>query len=208
MKMNKFSHSLTDTPITIILLIALIITYLLPWISSASVGLTLNGYDLAEWTSLHPQVYSANPPLITTLLLRIPLVCIALIAAFTVRFRTWVWWVGTCLTMAIIIMLLPPLEFINERGNTNYRQLAILAVLTFVGVGIGLSGVLSRWRWGIIVFVSLVGIVASSWGLIDAFDLYAQFFLPRQISIGGVLTVLLFFVMLIVGITHLRRKTG
>ncbi|MFN8529394.1 MAG: hypothetical protein U0670_12340 [Anaerolineae bacterium] len=53
-----------------------LIGYFSAWVVNPGVALTLHAFDLAEWASLHP-VVRAEPMLITTLLLRLPLLCFA-----------------------------------------------------------------------------------------------------------------------------------
>ena len=45
--------------LALLLLIIGLCGYLLPWIVAPSSAMTLNAYDLAEWTSLHPLQQSA-----------------------------------------------------------------------------------------------------------------------------------------------------
>ncbi|MBN8635251.1 MAG: hypothetical protein J0M07_07995 [Anaerolineae bacterium] len=57
----------------------MIAVYVLPWVINPGVSLTLGGYDLGEWTSLHEAVRGEQPPLLTSFLLRLPLALIAML---------------------------------------------------------------------------------------------------------------------------------
>ena len=57
----------------------MIACYVLPWVINPGVSLTLGGYDLGEWTSLHEAVRGEQPPLLTSFLLRLPLALIAML---------------------------------------------------------------------------------------------------------------------------------
>src|SRR5688500_1464361 len=99
----------TSQLLTIILLIVGCAAYRLPWLTNPGSGLSLGAYDLGEWASLHPAVRSGNPALLTTLLLRLPLVCLGLIISIGfLRGK-----LGFALLLIVLtgIALLPPLEF-------------------------------------------------------------------------------------------------
>src|SRR5262245_55358949 len=96
-----------------------IAAYCLPWLVNRGTGLTFGAYDLAEWTSLHPAVRGGNPPLLASLLLRLPLACFGLVAAMTL----WPNNKGKRLTLIFLvaIALLPPIEFFTQyRDDSNY----------------------------------------------------------------------------------------
>jgi len=166
----------------------MLVLYLLPWLVNPSVSLSPNGYDLAEWASLHPAVREATPALLTSLLLRLPLACLALLIAFTTR---------RGLLPALIVLiaaaaLLPPPEFVKALDDPNYRQQAALALFTLIGGAVGFSGQLPRARHWIAVGISLIGALASGIGLLQSYELMRGFNLPTQIGMGGVLLALMF----------------
>ena len=168
--------------------------YLLPWVVNPAVSLTMNGYELAEWTSLHPAVQGANPALLTSLLLRLPLVCIALLAAFTSRVDKWSSRIIPGLIVLVVTGGMLPPELIQATDNPNSRQQGALALVTLIGGGIGLSGILRRYRRWIAVGIALVGAAASVIGLVQAVELIHGFELPAQIGIGGVGLAIVFVV--------------
>lgn len=159
--------------------------YLLPWVVNPAVSLTMNGYELAEWTSLHPVVQASNPPLLTSFLLRLPLVCIALLAAFTSSTSAWTNRIIPGLIVLVVAAGMLPPELIQATDNPNSRQQGILALVTLIGGGIGLSGVLPRYRKWAAAGIAMVGAVASITGLAQGVELLRGFELPVQIGIGG-----------------------
>jgi peptidoglycan/LPS O-acetylase OafA/YrhL len=159
----------------------MLVFYLFPWVTNPSAALSLNGYDLAEWTSLHPAVRDAAIPLLTTALLRLPLACFALLVAFGAR-RTWVSALGVLL---ISVSVLRP-EFFTALGDPNYRQQAALAAFALVGGALGLSGRMDRWRRWVLAATGVIGALACVIGLAQAYDLMRGFSLPTGIGFGGV----------------------
>jgi hypothetical protein len=179
----------------------MLVFYLLPWLVNPGVSLSPNGYDLAEWASLHPAVRNAIPALLTSLLLRLPLACFALLIAFTTRRGL----LPALIVLITALALLPPPEFIKALDDPNYRQQAALAVFTLIGGAVGLSGKLPRQRHWIAATVGLLGALASLVGLLQSYDLMRGFALPTQIGIGGALLALTFII--VVGV-ELRNQTG
>lgn len=156
--------------------------YLLPWVVNPSASLTPNGYDLAEWASVHPAVQVQTPMLLTSLLLRLPLACLALLVAFGARR-------GVLPALIVLIAaaeLLPPPEFILATGDPNYRQKAALALLTLVGGALGWGEILPRYRRWIAAGIALVGALASVLGLAQGYSLMRSLELPTQIGAGAV----------------------
>jgi hypothetical protein len=156
--------------------------YLLPWVVNPEASLTPNGYELAEWTSLHPVVRGGNPPLVPSLLLRLPLVCIPLVVAFSARQRSPL---AALLVLVVSAGLLPP-ELLQASGNANSSQQGVLALVTLIGGMIGVSGILPKVRRWIATGAALVGAIASVLGLAQGVDLMRGFNLPAEIGLGGV----------------------
>lgn len=169
--------------------------YVQPWVINGSAALNLNGYDLAEWTSLHPSAQGQTPPLLTALLLRLPLACAVL----------WLVWhrpstgqtrlARAAILIITAISLLPPVEFLSQRDNPNYQQQAGLAALVLV---LGLAGLSIIPKRGRIVrkisSVSLlvIGIGATSGGLLQAAEWMREFQLPALAGSGAMITLLSF----------------
>ncbi len=107
-----------------------LLSYCLPWIHNPGTSLSLNAYDLAEWATLHPSVRTSTPPLITSLLLRLPLLCLALAIVVNSLQSNGIKLMLICITA---VALLPPLEFFGSAfEDINYRQQFILAMITLL----------------------------------------------------------------------------
>lgn len=182
------------TSITLILFAGalMLIGYSLPWLQGPGVSLSPNAYDLAEWSSLHPAARAESPALLTALLLRLPLACIALMLAFSAPPDTQgrlIFGLGALLLAAA---LLPPLEFVRAPDDLNYRQQFMLAVVALIGSLVGLSGVLRRWGRVIAVLALVTGAAASAVGLARGYALFTELQIEVTIGTGGVLLTLLF----------------
>lgn len=182
------------TSITLILFAGalMLIGYSLPWLQGPGVSLSPNAYDLAEWSSLHPAARAESPALLTALLLRLPLACIALMLAFSAPPDTpgrLMFGLGALLLAAA---LLPPLEFVRAPDDLNYRQQFMLAVVALIGSLVGLSGVLRRWGRVIAVLALVTGAAASAVGLARGYALFTELQIEVTIGTGGVLLTLLF----------------
>lgn len=156
------------------------ICYHLPWVTHETAGFTMHGFDLAEWTSLHPAVRSSSPELLTSLLLRVPLLSVvfalALIAnaADDERLR---WAIRLC-ALLFAIRLIPPKEFFTSSSDDpNYRQMALLTALS--GAALAGSLLIARLSFGvqkaIFVIVITSGVVAGWWGLSRSDELFDNF---------------------------------
>ncbi|MDX1995830.1 MAG: hypothetical protein SF029_25845 [bacterium] len=184
------------------LLVAGIIAYNLPWASGKGAALTYGAYDLAEWVSLHPAV-RADSLLLGSLLLRLPALVLAWIAALSAR-RFFSFQLLFVLLTAMT--LLPPLDFITQRGDVNYRQQFFIALATVIGGFIGLSGVFGRVQWVAAILVALGGVGVSIAGSWRALELLNGFALPVQLGSGSVLMIGVF---LLLGLSFmLARKEG
>jgi len=187
---------------SLLTLLVLLAAYaLLPWAVHKTVALTGNAYDLAEWMSIHPAV-RAESLLLTPLLLRLPLVCIA-------------WWealfqgrVGAgyippvqrhfpplriAIVILIAIALLPPFEFLTSaRDDPNYQQQALLAALALIG---GLALVWIRGAWAhrdaplhlVQALIVVLGAGAGLWGTTRALGYWEG--MDVSVSIGAGLIV-------------------
>lgn len=178
--------------------------YSIPWLINPGVGLTANAYDLAEWASLHPEVRNQTPELLTSLLLRLPLVIFAcLIALNTGQSRR------QRVTMLVFFLLItlasfPPLEFLTvARNDQNYQQQFLLFLGALILGFVGLAGVLRRWHWIGIVVLAIVGVVASVAGLMQARHLMIGFSMPVAVGLGGIGTSILF---LLIALDGFNRK--
>ncbi len=156
--------------VLVILLLALA-GYLLPWVTAPNAAMTLNAFDLAEWTSLHPLQQGATPPLIVPLLLRAQLSILAALVMLWSTSRN-----ERFLAFLFVVLLsvsqLPPLEFLNNVADPNYRQLLFLAIATIL-LSTGLGFILpAQFRHFVIFFLAITGIVTSLLGHSQAIELY------------------------------------
>ena len=113
------------------LLVMALTGYLLPWIVAPSSSMTLNAFDLAEWTSLHPLQHSSPIPLLVPLQLRLQLLILLTIFALVSRDLLPVKLVASVVVLVAVAQLPPP-EFIGQLHNANYRQQFALACASAV----------------------------------------------------------------------------
>lgn len=165
----------------------MLLFYLLPWVTNPAAALSPNGYDLAEWLSLHPAVRDGAIPYLATALLRLPLVCFALLIAFTTRRSL----LSGLAALILAAAVLRP-EFVTALGDPNYRQQAALAGAALIGGVIGFSGIAGRWQRWIAAGIALVGAAASIGGLVQGYDLMRGFSLPTGLGLGGIALALTF----------------
>ncbi len=148
------------------------ISYLLPWLVATSAPLTLNAYDLAEWVSLHPSQRHTSPPLMATLLLRLQLLMLSVMLGALPANKPWK------LASAILIVLLaiaqlPPLEFVLDPGNLNYRQQFGLALASLFFGMLFLRFLRPRLRSIALIALPMVGIVSALMGMSRALEVFA-----------------------------------
>lgn len=174
---------------SILLLVALsLVAYTLPWLVNPGVGLTMGAYDLAEWSTLHPVVRGETPALLTSLFLRLPLVCMVVILSLSTLPRdSRTWWIGLILVVGIALFSMPPLEFfVNARGDINYQQQFVLGTSAFLLALAGYSGRIVRFRQYIIIAAVGVGVLSALLGLQRAYRLMYGFSMPLQVGFGAI----------------------
>lgn len=170
------------------LVLALLAACSTPWIVNGGAALNFNAYDLAEWTTLHPAAGQQSPPLLTALLLRLPLLCTGLWAAWmlaaTLHRRTSRLIIVGGLVIVLAIALLPPPEILADGGNGNYQQQAGLAALMLM---IGMAALIG-WpppvRWGIAALSLVIGAAAGVTGLGQAAAWMQEYRLPGITGTG------------------------
>ena len=170
MSMANSEKNARENGVLVLLLLALA-GYLLPWVTAPNSAMTLNAFDLAEWTSLHPLQQGATPPLIAPLLLRLQLPILAVFIALWSSSRK-----ERFLAFLFVVLLsvsqLPPLEFIKNVADPNYRQLLFLAIATII-LSTGLGFILpTQFRSFVIILLAVAGIVTSLVGQSQAIELY------------------------------------
>ena len=169
-------------PLLILLSLALL-GYVLPWAVTSSAPMTLNAYDLAEWTSLHPAQRHTEPPLLAPLLLRAQLVILTLIFALTASGRPW-----RAITAPAIFLLaaaqLPPFEYVYDIANVNYRQQFILALVSLNGGLVAIRVGHRRLMRFLLIALPILGIVSVYAGVSHAFEVYRQLQSAASVGMG------------------------
>lgn len=163
--------------------------YHIPWHTHRVAAFSNNAFDLAEMMSLHPQVQAESPRLYTSLLLRVPLLFLAVVvvlAAGQLRVRYWQWgWYGVA--GLIVLRLNPPAVFYPYGGGSwNDQQLGNL-MLVGLGVVGGLT-VLNHWlkHWAMpLIIIALGGMLYTALaGYQRATDIVQQQ-LGLAVNLGG-----------------------
>jgi hypothetical protein len=164
-----------------------LLAYSLPWIITPSLSLTLNAYDLAEWTGLNPAVRGGTVPLLPTLALRlIP----ALIALWFGQVTTLPRWIRLIMTLMCAVALLPPLEFFTgSSDDPNFRQQFGLAISTALSVGLVYAPAAERWRFRIRLTAIIALVLLSVGGLLVSMELLRDYQLPLHVGLGGILLI-------------------
>lgn len=189
--MQTQMHNPTRATGFIWLIMLLLLAYALPWVANPGAALTVNAYDLAEWTTLHPGSINQTPVLLASFTLRVQLLIIAaLIALYAPRPRfTGRWWLHASAVILLIIAQLPPLEAITAFDNLNYRQQTLLAMATAIVAIIGLTSWLHRYRPAITIALGLVGISTAIYGIARSIELMQAFQLPAMLHTGAVIFI-------------------
>ena len=166
------------------LLALLLAGLLLPWLVAPNAAMTLNAYDLAEWTSLHPAQAGTSPPLLASLLLRLQvLILCALVGAAAQTRRTAR--VAALLVCLLAVAQLPPVEFVKDLGSLNYRQQFGLALASLLLGLAALRWLRGRWRHGAICLFALIGMATAWLGASQALAVYASLAGGGSIGLGA-----------------------
>ena len=178
-------------PLFLAFILLAVLAYVLPWVHNSGQALTLGGYDLAEWLSLHPGVRFQSPPLLASAIIRVHLALFAGLIVLWMPRRLWVW---TLILVGIfVIAQLPPPEFVTQRSDMNYQQQLGLAVFTLI-LCAGLA--ILRWRSLFTLILAVVGLGLSAWGLIQAREFMQVFSLPAWVGLGAPLLMLAYLAMI------------
>jgi len=160
-----------------------------PWYTHETAGFTMHAFDLAEFASLHPAVRSSSPPMLTSFLLRVPL--LMLVVALAVLANGWhdprMRWIVRGAALVLALRFVPPSDFFTgASADPNYRQMALLTGLGFATLPLSLlvARVPVRWqRW--LVAVGLVTGVVTGWmGLSRTDTLMSNFEIDVAIGYG------------------------
>ena len=160
-----------------------------PWYTHETAGFTMHAFDLAEFASLHPAVRSSSPPMLTSFLLRVPL--LMLVVALAVLANGWhdprMRWIVRGAAVVLALRFVPPSDFFTgASADPNYRQMALLTGLGFATLPLSLlvARVPVRWqRW--LMAVGLVTGVVTGWmGLSRTDTLMSNFEIDVAIGYG------------------------
>jgi len=198
------------------LIVLALLAYALPWIANTSTPLTMGAYDLAEWASIHPVARISEPTMLVSLLLRLPLVFMAIIVGFaapTPPLRVVGWWVALIAVLIITASSLPPLEFFTggaERSDPNYQQQFYLTIAACVGGFAGLTGLLPKARPYVAIVAAVGAIAVSIDGINRSISLMDWMNLSAGISNGLILYVIVMILvtstLLVQGINTQKKQ--
>lgn len=178
-------------PVFFALILIALLAYVLPWLHNPGQALTLGGYDLAEWLSLHPGVRGQSPEYLASALIRFHLVLFAALITLWIPRRLWP--VTLICVVLLVIAQLPPPEFVSQFDDKNYRQQFGLAVFTLIACGV--FAVLN-WRTLPTLIIAIIGIGLTLWGLSQARDFMHVFDLPAWTGVGAPLLSLIYLAMI------------
>ncbi|MCL4239179.1 MAG: hypothetical protein KJ047_13130 [Anaerolineae bacterium] len=162
-----------------------------PWYTHSTAAFTLNAFDLAEWTSLHPAVRASSPALLTSFLLRAPqLTLVAALALLANGFGdARARWLLRAAALLIALRFLPPREFFGSAASDpNFRQMMLLTALSMGSVlaAILVQGLAPRWRGLLVATLLALGVGAGWWGLARAHTLLDNFEIAVSVGVGAV----------------------
>lgn len=176
--------------LTAAFLVLALAAYCAPWLASSGSSLSLNGYDLAEWSSLIPGVRYGAQPMVVPGLLRAQLIfAAAIVALLPARRGSWLWWICGAGALALVIALLPPFEYFLEeswRADVNYGQQVTFALLAAVNALICWVMPRGRQRRLALILMATAAIVTAIIGASRAVGLAAGYDLPATIGLGVV----------------------
>lgn len=168
---DRADHIQKHALLLLILLLLGLLGYVLPWIVSSSAAMTLNAFDLAEWTSLHPAQGHTSPPLLAPLLARAQLVILTVTFAVIASRGPWRS-VSAVAVFFLALAQLPPFEYVYDIANLNYRQQFVLALASLIA-GLLVTRTGQRRIVRILLFaLPAVGIVTVYAGVSQAFEVY------------------------------------
>lgn len=206
----KISLGLTRNTTALLLLIATaIVGYCIAWIRGYGAGLSLTGYDLAEWVSLIPGVRYGENPMLTPGLLRVQLMLMAMLVAL-VPARRWsvIWWICAGAALAFTVAQLPPFEYFirsDWRDDVNYGQQATLSLLMLINVAICLFVPRIRASQIAMMLVAIIGIITAVGGISQAFDLAQNLQVPLTIGAGSIIYCAAMVGVFVISLRAFRR---
>jgi hypothetical protein len=204
------SSSVKEARIILLLIILAVGIYFLPWvIIRNTASLSMGAYDLAEWASLHPAVRHMAFVPGATLLLRVPLACLTVMATILIARLTKQTIIRGLFIVTSALALLPPLEFLTSaRGDTNYTQQFMIAISTVVIGALCTQKPLFTRAELLISFLAVIAVITGLVGLKMAYDLIRDFNLPSQVGSGAILLPTMLLTITFIEIREIKNKTG
>ena len=203
--MNDAGYSNQRTALLPGLVLVGLLGIALPWILAPSGAMTLNAYDLAEWTSLHPAQQGTSPPLMTPLMLRLqPLILSVLLGAIAAAGRMKA--AALLMILALAIAQLPPFEFLYDINNLNYRQQFFLAGASLLASSMLLAFKARPVSTLVCFALPPIGIATAIYGHSLASQLYHHFELDAAPGAGLWILSLSYAGMIAVEVAALQRK--
>ncbi|MEO1287553.1 MAG: hypothetical protein AAFV93_07280, partial [Chloroflexota bacterium] len=171
----------------------------------SSAVLSIGAYDIAELLAKRP---FDDVTYATTLILRGHLVLFTwLIAIGTQRpLFSASWWWHLIAGLVLVVAQLPPLTFINDLSDSNQQQQALLAMVSLLGVAIGLTGYVWRYRHGLRVIIAIGGVIMTIYGTTNALAILSDYSLPANIGLGAIGLGGLYIVLGIVSLYQLAKS--
>ncbi len=169
----------------LMLLLLGLLGYISPWAVTRSAPMTLNAYDLAEWTSLHPAQRHTTPPLLAPLLLRVQLVILTLTFAVTASGR----WITALVVLLLALAQLPPFEYVYDIANLNYRQQFGLALFSLIAGLVATRFGNRRPARSVLIVLPVAGVASVYTGVSQAFEVYRQLQAVASVGMGPWLLV-------------------
>lgn len=204
------SSSVKEARIILVLIILAVGIYFLPWvIIRNAASLSMGAYELAEWVSLHPAVRHAVFVPGATLLLRLPLACLTVMATILIARLTKQTIIHGLFIVTSALALLPPLEFFTSaRGDMNYMQQFMIATSTVVMAAICIHKPLFTRTKVLVIFLAVIAAITGLVGLKLTYDLISALNLPSQMGHGAILLPGMLLTITLIEIREIKNKTG
>jgi hypothetical protein len=187
-----------------VILALLLLCYAAPWADAGSHGLRMNAYDWAEWLSLHPAQRGAEPPLLISLALRLQLLGFGVLLAYSIP-SSWRWLFALSL-LVLAAAQLPPLEFLSNNQDNNYRQQVFLAVSS-IALGLLARTRAYEWREYLAVSASILSCSVLLLSLPEALALTQLYYAQVDLTIAPVAFVGLHLGHIVLVWNHKRGLT-
>jgi len=164
-----------------IILALLLLCYAAPWADAGSHGLRMNAYDWAEWLSLHPAQRTAEPPLLVSLALRLQMLGFGVLLAWSIP-SSWRWLFALSL-LVLAAAQLPPLEFLSNSQDNNYRQQVFLTVSS-IALGLFARTIAYKWREYVAMSASILSCSVLLFSLPEALALTQLYYAQVKLTIA------------------------